>query len=217
MAELNLLRQYPQAKRNITHRHHVQEKNRAIARQFGKAFFDGGRDQGYGGYRYDGRWVPVAQDFVEHWNLKPGHRVLDIGCAKGFLVKDLMGVCPGLEVFGLDISDYAVIHCEPEVVGRLHVGSCDRLPFPDDSFDAAISINTVHNLDHEGCVRALQEMKRVSPRNNYVQIDSYRTPQEKQKMEDWVLTALTTYDPEGWRALFAEAGYDGDYYWTITE
>ncbi len=217
MAELNLLRQYPQAKRNITHRHHVQEKNRAIARQFGKAFFDGGRDQGYGGYRYDGRWVPVAQDFVEHWNLKPGHRVLDIGCAKGFLVKDLMGVCPGLEVFGLDISDYAVIHCEPEVVGRLHVGSCDRLPFPDDSFDAAISINTVHNLDHEGCVRALQEMKRVSPRNNYVQIDSYRTPQEKQNMEDWVLTALTTYDPEGWRALFAEAGYDGDYYWTITE
>ncbi len=217
MAELNLLRQYPQAKRNITHRHHVQEKNRAIARQFGKAFFDGGRDQGYGGYRYDGRWVPVAQDFVEHWNLKPGHRVLDIGCAKGFLVKDLMGVCPGLEVFGLDISDYAVIHCEPEVVGRLHVGSCDRLPFPDDSFDAAISINTVHNLDHEGCVRALQEMKRVSPRNNYVQIDSYRTPQEKQNMENWVLTALTTYDPEGWRALFAEAGYDGDYYWTITE
>jgi ubiquinone/menaquinone biosynthesis C-methylase UbiE len=97
------------------------------------------------------------------------------------------------------------------------VGSCDRLPFPDGSFDAAISINTIHNLDHEGCMRALREMKRVSPRNNYVQIDSYRTPQEKQNMEDWVLTAVTTYDPEGWRALFAEAGYDGDYYWTITE
>ncbi len=103
------------------------------------------------------------------------------------------------------------------MVGRLHVGSCDRLPFPDDSFDAAISINTIHNLDHEGCVRALREMKRVSPRNNYVQIDSYRTAQEKQNMEDWVLTAITTHDPEGWRALFAEAGYDGDYYWTITE
>ena len=195
----------------------MQEENRAIAREFGEAFFDGERDQGYGGYGYDGRWVPIAKDLVEHWNLKPGDRVLDIGAAKGFLVKDLMGVCPGLEAFGIDISDYAVTHCEPEVVGRLHVGSCDRLPFPDDSFDAAISINTVHNLDHEGCVRALREMKRVSPRNNYVQIDSYRTPQEKQNMEDWVLTAITTHDPEGWRALFAEAGYDGDYYWTITE
>jgi len=50
-----------------------------------------------------------------------------------------------------------------------------------------------------------------------VQIDSYRTLQERQNMEDWILTAITTYDPEGWRALFAEAGYDGDYYWTITE
>jgi SAM-dependent methyltransferase len=216
MAEVNLLRSYPKAKRNITHRHQAQEENRAIAKEFGEAFFDGERDQGYGGYRYDGRWVPIAKDFVDHWGLKPGDRVLEIGCAKGFLVKDLMGVCPGLEVFGLDISDYAVTHCEPEVVGHLHVGSCDRLPFPDDSFDAAISINTIHNLDHEGCVRALQEMKRVSPRNNYVQVDSYRTPQEKQNMEDWILTAITTHDPEGWRALFAEAGYDGDYYWTIT-
>ena len=217
MAELNLLSSYPKAKRNISHRHQVQEENRTIAKQFGEAFFDGERDQGYGGYRYDGRWVPVARNFVDHWGLKSGDRVLDIGCAKGFLVKDLMGVCQGLEVFGIDISDYAVAHCEAEVVGCLHVGSCDRLPFPDNSFDAAISINTIHNLNHEGCVRALREMKRVSPRNNYVQIDSYRTPQEKQNMEDWVLTAITTHDPEGWRALFAEAGYDGDYYWTITE
>jgi SAM-dependent methyltransferase len=217
MAELNLLSSYPKAKRNISHRHQVQEENRTIAKQFGEAFFDGERDQGYGGYRYDGRWVPVARNFVDHWGLKSGDRVLDIGCAKGFLVKDLMGVCQGLEVFGIDISDYAVAHCEAEVVGRLHVRSCDRLPFPDNSFDAAISINTIHNLDHEGCVRALREMKRVSPRNNYVQIDSYRTPQEKQNMKDWVLTAVTTHDPEGWRALFAEAGYDGDYYWTITE
>jgi len=217
MAELNLLRECPKAKRNIARRHQAQEENRAIARQFGEAFFDGERDQGYGGYSYDGRWVPVAKDFVDHWNLKSGERVLDIGCAKGFLVKDLMGVCPGLEAFGIDISDYAVTHCEMEVVGRLHVGSCDRLPFPDNSFDAAISLNTVHNLAPEGCVQALQEMKRVSPRNNYVQIDSYRTPQEKKNMEDWVLTAITTYDPEGWRALFAEAGYDGDYHWTITE
>ncbi len=217
MAELNLLRECPKAKRNIARRHQAQEDNRAIARQFGEAFFDGERDQGYGGYRYDGRWVPVAQDFVAHWDLKPGDRVLDIGCAKGFLVKDLRSVCPGQEAFGIDISEYAVSHCEAEVAGRLHVGSCDRLPFPDDSFDAAISINTIHNVDHERCVRALREMKRVSLRNNYVQIDSYRTPQEKLNMEDWVLTAITIHDPEGWRALFAEAGYDSDYYWTITE
>ena len=83
VSEINLLRQYPKAKRNITHRHQVQEENRAIAKQFGEAFFNGERDQGYGGYRYDGRWVPVAQDFVEHWGLKPGDRVAYKGGAPG--------------------------------------------------------------------------------------------------------------------------------------
>ena len=42
------------------------------------------RKYGYGGYRYDGRWVPVAEDMVKHFDLKPGDRVLDVGCAKGF-------------------------------------------------------------------------------------------------------------------------------------
>src|SRR3546814_9383232 len=71
------------------------------------------------GYRYDGRWVPIAEDMIAHFGLKPGMRVLDVGAAKGFLVKDFMIACPGLEAFGLDVSRYALDHCEPEVVGRL--------------------------------------------------------------------------------------------------
>ena len=96
-------------------------------------YWDGPREYGYGGYRYDGRWRPVARDIIAHFGLKPGMRVLDVGCGKGFLVKDLMLECPGLEAFGLDISHYALMHCEPEVVGRLHLGSAESLPFPDGS------------------------------------------------------------------------------------
>ena len=59
---------------------------------------------------------------IEHFGLQPGDRVLDVGAGKGFLVKDLMKACSGLEAFGLDISEYALMHCEPEVVGRLHLG-----------------------------------------------------------------------------------------------
>jgi cyclopropane fatty-acyl-phospholipid synthase-like methyltransferase len=217
MGEINLLHRYPRAKRNFEARQAGQEQNSQIARKFDKEYFDGTREQGYGGYKYDGRWVPIAEDIIAHFGLKPGDRVLDIGCAKGFLVKDMMAVCPGLEVFGIDISDYGVRNCEPEVVGRLHVGSCENMPFPDSSFDAAISINTIHNLDHKGCVRALREMMRVSSKNNYVQVDSYRTAEEKENMERWILTAVTAYDPDGWRGLFGEAGYSGDYFWTITD
>lgn len=218
MAEVNLLRRYPRAKRNISKRTEAQSaENIAISRQYGREYFDGARDTGYGGYRYDGRWVPIAEDIVAHFGLKPGMRILDVGAAKGFLVKDLLRVCPGLEAFGLDISEYAVMHCEPEIVGRLHLGDCRKLPFPDRSFDAVISINTIHNVERAECIQALREIERVSRGGAYVQVDSYRNEAERELFLSWVLTAKTHYDPAGWQQLFREAGYTGDYYWTIIE
>ena len=122
MREINLLDRYPKTKRKVAGRVPDKERNRKAAAKFGKEYFDGDRSEGYGGYRYDGRWIPVAERFVQHWGLKAGDRVLDVGCAKGFLVKDLMAVCPGLEVFGIDVSQYALDYCEPEVRSRLFLG-----------------------------------------------------------------------------------------------
>jgi len=218
MAEIELLRRYPRATRNLDQRHAAQtEENIRLARQYGREYFDGSRDTGYGGYVYDGRWLPIAQDVIAHFGLGAGSRVLDVGAAKGFLVKDFAIACPGLEAFGLDISEYALLHCEPEVVGRLHLGSADSLPFPDDSFDAVISINTLHNLERDRCIVALQEIMRVSRGGCYVQVDAYRSEQERELFLSWVLTAKTHDFPAGWRELFAVAGYTGDYGWTILE
>ncbi|HLZ30423.1 MAG TPA: methyltransferase domain-containing protein [Chloroflexota bacterium] len=217
MAEINLLHRYPRAKRNIAARNAAQVQQRDVAMQFGREYFDGDRSQGYGGYRYDGRWVPIAETLRDHWNLKPGDRVLDIGCAKGFLVRDLMTVCAGLEVVGLDISDYALVNAETEARGHLVRGNAACLPFQTNSFRAAISINTIHNLERPLCVEAVREMGRVAPEGGYIQVDSYRTPDEREEFMKWVLTARTHDYPEGWKALFQEAGYTGDYYWTIIE
>jgi SAM-dependent methyltransferase len=214
--EVNLLAKLPGGKRNVNARAEAKtDEVIAISRQYGELYFDGPRIYGYGGYRYDGRWIPVAKDIVAHFGLGPGHRILDVGCAKGFLVKDLLGVCPGLEAFGLDISEYALTHCEPEVVGRLHLGNAIKLPFPDNSFKAVISLNTIHNFDRAGCIIALREIERLAPGRGFVQVDSYRTPEQKALFEEWVLTARFHDYPEGWLALFEEAGYTGDYYWTI--
>jgi SAM-dependent methyltransferase len=217
MAEINLLRHYPRAKRQLAKPRSADPANRAVALQFGAEYFDGSREQGYGGYRYDGRWLPIAQDIVTHFGLQPGDRVLDIGCAKGFLVKDLMAVCPGLRVYGLDISAYALQHCEPEVVDWLVRGTADHLPFGDDSFQAVLCINVVHNLERERCVAALREIERLAPGRAYVQVDAYRNEAERDIFLGWVLTAITFLKPEEWRSFFADAGYTGDYYWTILE
>lgn len=218
MAEVNLLRSLPVTRRNICARASAKTPERvAAACEFGELYFDGPREFGYGGYRYDGRWIPVARDIVEHFGLKAGNRILDVGCAKGFLVKDLMSVCPGLEVFGLDISEYALKHCERDVVGRLHLGSAISLPFPDASFDAVISINTLHNLEEEGVVTALREIQRLSRGKAFIQVDAYHTAEQRELFMQWVLTAKYHDYPEGWYKLFERAGYTGDWYWTVLE
>jgi len=216
--EIDLLRSLPKTKRNIQKR--AEEKDPAVvavAKRFGEEYWDGDRKYGYGGYRYDGRWRSVARDIIAYFGLKPGRRVLDVGCGKGFLVKDLMLECAGLEVFGLDISRYALLHCEKDVVGRLHLGSADELPFPDRSFDCVLSINTIHNLPRPRAVRAMREIQRLSPGRAFVQVDSYHTPEQKALFESWVLTAEFHDYPHGWLKLFADADYAGDYYWTIVD
>src|SRR3990167_138700 len=161
MYERNLGKALPTTKRDIAKR--LAEKNPEvvqIAKQFGELFFDGPRTYGYGGYHYDGRWKPVAQDIIQHFKLKPGNRVLDVGCAKGFLLKDLQEACPGLEVRGLDISEYAIAKSDESIRPFLTQGSADALPYPDNFFTAAISINTLHNFSREQAIIAVKEIQR---------------------------------------------------------
>lgn len=216
MAEVELLRALPKGKRNVKARETAKtEEHIRISREYGQMYFDGPREYGYGGYRYDGRWQPVAKDIVAHFGLKPGDRVLDVGCAKGFLVKDLLAL--GIDAYGVDVSEYAMMNCEPEVVGRLHIGSGDHLPFPDNSFQAVLAINSLHNLPRERLVVAVKEMQRLAPGKGFIQVDSYRTPEQKEIFESWVLTAMYHDYPDKWVELFQEAGYTGDWYWTIIE
>ncbi len=213
----NLLGQPEKLVRDITPRLHNKEANRALAMQFGKEYFDGPREQGYGGYVYDGRWRAVSQRLKERYKLQEGSKFLDVGCAKGFLMHDLQEACSGIEVYGLDISAYAKERALPSVQERITLGNCDCLPYPDDFFDACVAINTIHNLDADGCRRAISELMRVTKnkRNIFVQVDAYCTPEEKEMFEIWMLTAKTYLQPEEWEALFDELGYVGDYFWTI--
>jgi cyclopropane fatty-acyl-phospholipid synthase-like methyltransferase len=212
--EVNLLKGLPAAKRNISSRSSAKtEEIISKSREYGFDYFDGDRSFGYGGYRYDGRWRPVAKDIVSHFNLLPGDKVLDIGCAKGFLVKDLIDL--GIDAYGVDVSKYALLNCEPEVVGRLHLGSADNLPFPSGSFSAVISINTIHNLEVNGVRDALKEVERLAPGRGFIQVDSFYTEEQKAAFEEWVLTARYYDYPEKWKLIFNDAGYTGDYYWTI--
>jgi len=212
--EINLLSSLPKTKRDVKSRFQNKDKNAIkIAKRFGKEYFDGDRKHGYGGYKYDGRWRSVAQDIIRFFNLKPCDRVLDIGCAKGFLIYDLMQEGKMLNVVGIDVSRYALENCLPQVAHRLFLASAEGIPFKNGNFDLVISINTLHNLPRHKCIAALKEIERVCKGNSYIVVDSYHTPEEKKIFEDWVLTAETYGYPEDWEAIFKEAGYTGYYSW----
>ena len=183
----------------------------AIARKFGQEYFDGDRKYGYGGFRYDGRWKPFAEKLIAHYGLKPGMRMLDIGCAKGFLLHDFKQLMPGLEVAGLDVSDYAIANGMESVKPFMRVGNAMELPWPDKHFDLVLAVNTLHNLYLPGLFQALREIQRVGRGGRYIVIDSYRNEREKMNLLYWQLTCECFFTPAEWEWIFQQTGYDGDW------
>ena len=182
-----------------------------IAKRFDIDYWDGSRNTGYGGYKYDGRWQAVARRLVEHYGLKAGQRVLDVGCGKGFLLHDLALAIPGLTIAGLDVSSYAIENAMSEVSEFLKVGDAVSLPYPDGDFDLVISVNTLHNLRLPELEIALREIERVGKNNKYIVMDGYRTEQEKVNLLYWQLTCECFFTPEEWEWVFTKCGYHGDY------
>lgn len=182
-----------------------------LARQWGKDYWDGDRRVGYGGMRYDGRWRVVADALARHYDLRAGQRVLDVGCGKGFLLYDLTQAVPGLEVRGLDISQYALDHAKEEVRPFLDAGHANALPYPDASFDLVLSINTLHNLYCYDLDKALREIQRVGRQHRYLCVESYRSEEEKVNLLYWQLTCEGFYTPAEWEWWFRTCGYTGDW------
>jgi len=190
---------------------HDKAESAAVAGRFGEEYWDGDRRYGYGGYRYDGRWRPLAQQFVDRYGLTSASRVLDVGCGKGYLLYELMQIVPGIDVRGIDISAYAIEHAKEEVRDRLGCASAAALPFADGAFDLVISLGTLHNLPVGELWSALEEIERVGRGAKYVMVESYRDEREKANLLYWQLTCKSFYGVEDWEWLYRRAGYRGDY------
>jgi ubiquinone/menaquinone biosynthesis C-methylase UbiE len=174
-------------------------------------YWDGSRETGYGGYKYDGRWRKVADAMVETYGIKPGMRVLDVGSGKGFLLHDFTQACPGVEVAGIDVSKYGVEHTMESVRPFCQVANATKLPFPDNHFDLVVSINTLHNLYNYELQDALKEMQRVGRGGKYLCVEGYRNEREKVNLMYWQMTCRAFHTPAEWDFVFKQAGYTGDH------
>ena len=213
--EIDLLKKYPVTKRNLDKRKTQKSpKSIEIARRFGMDFFDGDKQYGYGGHYYNEKfWSGVVDDFIEHYKLTNQSNILDVGCAKGFMLYDFKKKLPNLKVTGIDISEYAVSNGKEELKNFLKVGNAKKLDFNDNSFDLVIAINTIHNLEEDDCATALREIQRVTKKNAYVVLDAYSNEIEREKMFSWNLTGKTIKHKDEWKFFFKKNNYLGDYYW----
>jgi ubiquinone/menaquinone biosynthesis C-methylase UbiE len=189
-----------------------------IAIQYGKDYWDGDRQYGYGGYKYDGRQRATAEAMAKHSGIKPGDKILDVGFGKGYLLYEFTQVVPGVEVAGIDISQYGLDNAKEEVKPFLQTGNAISLPFEDNTFDFVVSITTLHNLYNYELNQAVKEIERVGKGNKkHIAIESYRNEREKANLLYWQLTCRSFYTPKEWEWVFDQCGYTGDYSYIVFE
>ena len=181
-----------------------------IAKKWSFDYWDGSRKINYGGYKYiENRWSKVIAKMVKHYKLKDNSKILDIGCGKGFFLKDILNFKP-YKVFGLDISKYAIKNAHPDIKKNISYGNATKLNWPKNYFDLVISLNTFHNLHNYDLHKALMEMDRVG-KNKYLVVESYRNEKEKMNLLYWQVTCEAFCTPAEWKWWFKQSGYNGDY------
>jgi SAM-dependent methyltransferase len=182
------------------------------AKEYETDYWDGDRRYGYGGYKYiPGRWKPVAESLIEHFDLTGNSSVLDVGCGKGFLLYEMKQILPDLQIAGFDISKHGLSQSREEIRDTLfHHKAQDLYPYENNSFDLIISLGCLHNLRVFELEAALQEIERVG-RQGYVMVESFRSEQEQFNLQCWALTCESFFDVDEWIWLYDRFGYTGDY------
>jgi len=182
------------------------------AKEYEADYWDGDRRYGYGGYKYDGRWKPVAQQFIDQYQLGPKSKILDVGCGKAFLIHEIKQILgPEAEVIGFDISKHGLADA-PEAI-RPHLfryRAQDRFPFGDKYFDLVLSLGCLHNLRLFELQTACSEIERVG-KQGYIMLESYRNELEQFNLQCWALTCESFFDTAEWIWLYRHFGFTGDF------
>ncbi len=107
-------------------------------------------------YLWEPYALPANEVLFDRLGVEAGVRLLDIACGSGFAAS--VAARRGAEVSGIDASGpLTAIAAARTPDGSFRLGNMFALPYPDDSFDLAISFNGIW----KGCGGALEEARRV--------------------------------------------------------
>ena len=183
-----------------------------VGKKYSKDYWDGPKKFGYGGYKYIKNYHTfLAENLIRDYNLNSNSKILDIGCGKGYLVYELSKLLNNKNIFGCDISRYAIKNAKKEVKKNIfHHDARKNFNFKNDNFDFVYSNTTLHNFKLKDCFNSLREIERIGLKK-YVCVESFTNESEQFNVQCWALTAETLVHKDSWLWLFSKSGYTGDY------
>lgn len=212
MREFNVLRNYPQPKEPRYVGPNIRTiKSKIIASYRDKGYYDGDRNNGYGGFKYDGRWEKVADMMCEEYGLSEKSALLQVGCEKGFLLHEFHGKFPSMKIRGFEMSEYAIENSMPSIKQYINRGDFYKLPYDDREFDFVIAIGVVYTLTLRDAISCLKEIQRVGKGKSFITLGSYRNEEEFKLFSHWSVLGATILHVDEWVEVLKHAGYTGDY------
>lgn len=191
--------------------------NKIIAWERGKEYYDGDRLNGYGGFKYDGRWLKILPKFIKKYNLKKGSKVLDVGCKKGFLLYDLKKLVPGIKIYGIEDHKYPIDRAVKEVKNELKIGEYHSLPFKKNFFDAVFAFHCIYRLNFGDTIKSIKEIQRVTKKHSYITLGAYSDKKGKELYDKWGIISTSHLHIKDWKKIFKHIKYKGDYSFTTPE
>jgi len=189
-------------------------RNRMIAFRLDREYYDGQRENGYGGFQYDGRWAQIIPGMITRYGLTPESAILDVGCKKGFFLHDFKAALPGIRCAGVENHPYPLEKAMASVKADLILAPYEKLPFADGAFDFVMAYAAIYMLNLRGVMDALREIERVGKGKSYVTLGAYHTKEDRELLLDWTLLGTTILHVDDWLEVFEETGYTGDYFFT---
>jgi len=189
--------------------------NKMHAWELGKEYYDGKRVNGYGGFKYDGRWQKLLPQIIKRYKLTKKSKVLDLGCKKGFLLKDLNILIPGIKSYGIENHSYALnksVKCKSKLIKSDYY----KIPFKNKYFDFVIAFNSLYMQNLGDVIKSLKEIERVS-KQSYIVLASGENDEERNKFYKWTLIGTSILLKKEWKTLFKKIKFKGDYYFSSSK
>lgn len=182
--------------------------------KFGYDYFDNPKSPiGYQGYYYDGRYRETVKKIIDYYKLRKNSKILEIGCSKGYVLIEFQKA--GMEVFGIDISSYAVNNAHPNLKGKIKQKKAYQLNYPDNYFDLVLTKETLPHVEKNKIEKTIKEIDRVTKKKSFHVIQCGRNKKELQLMIKWDPTHKILKTPQEWKDLFLKISNNFDYQFKI--